>query len=154
MIFQTCTGAKGFRKWLITMAGAICLREHQDRKWRGLFFRDGAKYFKYFLRPKKRERPFFVNNSSRANGTSHCYKPFSEALGSCARLKYHKIDVGEKFLVRKLLWMEGVPFQISKKRNKWAQNKTQNLKWPPFRHFWSDIDPLYIKIFRRASTFR
>ena len=53
--------------------------------------------------PKKKERPFSVLMFSQAIGTSHCYKPFSEALGSCGRLKYHKIDVGEKFLVRKLL---------------------------------------------------
>ena len=37
-----CAGAKGFRKWLVTMAGAICLREHQDRKWAFPFFWDGG----------------------------------------------------------------------------------------------------------------
>ena len=38
MIFQTCAGAKGFRKWFVTMAGAICPRGVVDEKWACLFF--------------------------------------------------------------------------------------------------------------------
>ena len=52
---------------------------------------------------KKKVCPFSVLVFSQANGTSPSYKPFSEALCSCARLEYHKIDVGEKLLARKLL---------------------------------------------------
>ena len=42
MIFQTCAGAKGFRKWFVTMAGAICPRGVVDEKWTELFFGDGG----------------------------------------------------------------------------------------------------------------
>ena len=38
MIFQTCAGAKGFRKWFVTRAGAICPRGVVDEKWARLFF--------------------------------------------------------------------------------------------------------------------
>ena len=38
MIFQTCAGAKGFRKWFVTMAGAICPRGVVDEKWAFPFF--------------------------------------------------------------------------------------------------------------------
>ena len=37
MIFQMCAGAKSLRKWFVTMAAAICLREHHDGKWAHLF---------------------------------------------------------------------------------------------------------------------
>ena len=37
-----CAGAKGFRKWFVTMTGAICPREVVDEKWAFPFFWDGG----------------------------------------------------------------------------------------------------------------
>ena len=106
--------------------------------------------------PKKMSPPWVHRILSQENGSSQCSNAFSQAICSCAVLEYHKMVVGAKFLVRKLLWMVRVPFQISKKNaiSGHIHGKTKNLKWPPFRHFWSDNDPPDIKIFRRASTLR